>query len=121
MSVLLTFLASIFGRYFAGLATRIGIQKALYAAMFAAWLVFTAAFYAAAQTCISPAGVCGSIASTTSGLSQWVLFGFSLVPSEIITIITCLISLHIAGYAYLVMIRVVMYYTTLGRGKGLQL
>jgi len=121
MSVILSFLASIFGRYFASLATRIGLQKALYAAMFSAWLTFTAAFYTAAQTCISPQGVCGAIASTTSGLSQWILFGFSLVPSEIITIITSLMSLHIAGYAYLVMIRIVMYYGTLGRGTGLRL
>lgn len=120
MSVLLSFIASLFGRYFAFLATRIGLQKALYAAMFAAWLTFTAAFYSVAQTCISPQGVCGAIASTTSGLSQWILFGFSLVPYEIISIITCLISLHIAGYAYLVMIRIVMYYTTLGSGKGLR-
>lgn len=121
MSVILSFLASVFGRYFASLATRIGLQKTLYVAMFAAWTTFTAAFYTVAQTCVSPQGVCGALASTTSGLSEWILFGFSLVPSEIISIMTCLVSLHIAGYAYLVMIRIVMYYTTLGRGTGLRL
>jgi len=120
MSVVLSFLASIFGRYFAGLAVRIGIQKALYIAMFAAWATFTAAFLVAAQTCVDPAGVCGAAASTVSGLSQWVLFGFSLVPFEVINIILCLMSLHVAGYAYLVMIRIVMYYTTLGKGRGLR-
>jgi len=121
MNIILGFLASLFGKYFASLAVRIGLQKALYLAMFAAWLTFTAAFYTAAQTCISPQGVCGAAASTASGLSEWILFGFSLVPFEIVNIITCLISLHIAGYAYLVMIRIVIYYTTLGAGKGLRI
>jgi hypothetical protein len=118
MSALFGFLASLLARYFSGLAVQIGLQKALHVALFAAWLGFTVAFTAVANSCVSPSGYCGGIASNWSNLSQWVKFGFSLVPFEIVQIIGCLISLHVAGYCYLVMFRVIGH-MSLGNGKGL--
>jgi hypothetical protein len=116
---LFTFLAGLFARSFAALAVQIGLQKALHVALAATWFALVYSFTAAAKLCTDSAtGVCGVAASGFSGLSPWLKFGFSLVPWEALQIIGCLISLHIAGYAFLVMMKII-HHLSLGSGTGL--
>lgn len=100
MAFFMTFLSNIFFRYFAWLHTKFGLQMAINLSLATAWIVQTVAFTGIARNCLSASGSCGQIIGNgTSNFSDWVKFGFSLVPSEAINIILCLISLHTAGFA----------------------
>lgn len=109
MQVILTFLASMLTKTFASMAARFGLQTALTAALITVWIALVASLTAATNICFGPTGACATTLSDTSGLSDYFLFGLSLVPSEAITILECLVSLHVAAWAALALWRVVKW------------
>jgi hypothetical protein len=120
MQFLLNWLGSFAAAWFTHLATRIGLQQTLVVAFLVVWYALIASLTAAANFCAGPAGVCGSIASGgTGGLSQWVMFGMSLVPSEAIQICACLVSLHAAGWSAIVLGRIVKHKVNATTGTGM--
>lgn len=107
MQVILTFFGTALTRIFSSIATKYGFQTAMNAAFITMWLALIASFTVAANSCLSVTGTCGGIAMNWAALPELFKFGLSLVPSELITIITCLVSLHASGWCAIVLSRIV--------------
>jgi len=105
MQILLGFLSSMFVKGFGFLAARLGIAGALNVSLFAVWYGLIASVTAVSYSCFSVTGSCSAY-TNFAGLSQWVKFGLSLVPIEALTIISCLLSLHLAGWCYSVLVMI---------------
>lgn len=104
---LVTFLNGVLLKYFLFLAGKLGFQLATNLVLATLWLALIASFTSAAGLCLSSDGTCGSLAGNWTGLSTWLKFGLSLVPSESIQIIGCLLSLHVAGWSAIAINRLV--------------
>ena len=106
MQLLFGLLGQIFGKYFASMAMRWGLNEAIGAAFITMYALLIASFTVAANLCLGSGGTCSSVAANLSRLSNWVLFGLSLIPSETITIFGCLLSLHAAAWCAIVLARI---------------
>jgi hypothetical protein len=74
---------------------RFGIKVAISAAAMSAWIGLIVSFTAAVTSCY--ASVCG-LALNWGGLSEWARLGLSLVPSNAVLVITCIVSARAAGW-----------------------
>lgn len=119
MQLILNWVGSFLGAWFTHIATRIGLQQTLMLAFFVVWYVLIAALTGVAFTCIGPAGSCGAAAANWSALSDWVKFGLSLIPSEVITFIECIISVHVAGWSAIVLGRIIKHKINATTGTGM--
>ena len=119
MQIIFNWLGSFAGAWFTHLATRIGLQQSLTVAFFVFWYALIASLTAVALTCAGPSGTCGAIAGNWEALSDWVKFGLSLIPSEVITIAQCLVSLHASGWCAVVLSRIVKHKINATVGTGM--
>lgn len=106
MQFLATLIGNLFTQFFAKLAIKWGLQEAIGAAFITVYLLLIASTTAAANLCLGSGGVCGAYAGSWTGLSEWLLFGLSLIPWEVVNVCACLVSLHASMWCAVVLARI---------------
>lgn len=94
MQAIYALLGVMLGRFFTWLIDKIGLKVAVTVAALGVWAGLVVTFTATVYTCLSSCG--GGV--SWGGLPEFVRWGLSLVPSNAITVIACVISANGAGY-----------------------
>lgn len=104
MPALLLYIVNAVTGAIAWVIARTGIRLAIAASTVALWLVLIVTFTTAVNTCFGSSS-CG-FQTDWSRLSPYLKFGMSLVPSNVSTVITCIISAKFAGWTAIALGRV---------------
>lgn len=94
MQAIYGLLGMFLGRFFAYVLAKIGLKVALTTAAIGVWAGLVVTFTTAIYSCISSCG--GGV--NWGALPEFVRWGLSLVPSNAITVIVCIISANAAGF-----------------------
>lgn len=95
MGAILSWLVGLVSSLITWAVTKFGIKLAISATEISVWLLLVGSFYVAIHTCFASS----SCQPNYSNLSQYVRFGLGLIPSNVPTVIACIVSAYAASWS----------------------